>query len=102
MRNCGSLRDLVPKVLNVTIPKLPYLSLFRGPGCAVNKSQIFDFIEDFSIVGACECRRRTRTELVGLLQRKRSDLRPLGKIRWREVRRRQLVVSGLGSSDIRL
>src|SRR5882724_5317578 len=101
MRNCGSLRDLVPKVLNVTIPKLPYLSLFRGPGCAVNKSQIFDFIEYFNIGGACECWRRTGAKLAGPLQCKRVDLRPLGKIRWREVRRRQLVVAGLGSRDIR-
>src|SRR5882724_4761249 len=78
---------IVPKVLNVTIPKLPYLSLFRGPGCAVNKSQIFDFIEYFSIGGACECWRRTGAKLAGPLQCKRVDLRPLGKIRWREVRR---------------
>jgi hypothetical protein len=36
-----------------------------------------------------------------LLQGKRCDLGPLGKIRWREIRRRQLVVSGLGSGDVR-
>src|SRR5207237_6824113 len=60
-----------------------------------------NFIEGLSITGACEHRRRTRTKLVGLLQSKRRDLGPLRKIRWREIRRRQLVVSGLGSRDVR-
>ena len=42
-----------------------------------------------------------RTELVGLLQSKRRNLGPLGKIRGREIRRRQLVVSGLVTWDVR-
>src|SRR6266403_4299396 len=97
----GSLRDLVPEVLDVAVPEPPDLGLFRSAGCAVNEPETFDFIEDLNIKGACECRRRTRTELVGPLQRKGRDLGPLGKIRWREIRRRQLVVSGLGSGDVR-
>src|SRR6266480_3526116 len=101
MRKRGSLCDLVPEVLDVAVPELADLGLFRSAGCAVNEPETFNFIEDLSIKGACECRRRTGTELVGLLQSKRRDLGPLGKIRWREIRRRQLVVSGLGSRDVR-
>src|SRR4029077_18637845 len=97
----GSLRDLVPEILDVAVPKLADLGLFRSAGCAVNEPETFDLIEDLSITGACECRRSTRTELVGPLQRKRRNLGPLGKIRCREIRRRQLVVSGLGSRDVR-
>src|SRR6266566_8389529 len=101
MRKRGSLRDLVPEVLDVAVPELADLSLFRSAGCAVNEPETFNFIEGLSIKGACECRRRTRTKVVGLLQSKRRDLGPLRKIRWREIRRRQLVVSGLGSRDVR-
>src|SRR5439155_3567452 len=97
----GSLCDLVPEVLDAAVPELADLGLFRSASCAVNEPETFDLIEDLSIKGACECRRRTGTELVGPLQRKGSDLGPLGKIRWREIRRRQLVVSGLGSRDVR-
>jgi hypothetical protein len=43
--NYGRLCDLVPEVLDVTIPKLPDLSLVRGSGCAVNEPETFDFIE---------------------------------------------------------
>src|SRR2546430_14193788 len=95
-----SLRDLVPEVLNVAVPELADLGLLRSTGCAVNEPETFDFIEDLSIESACECRRRTRTELVSPLQRKWSDLGPLGKIRWREVRWRQLIVSGLGPRQV--
>ena len=77
----GSLRDLVPEVLDVAVPELADLGLFRSAGCAVNEPETFDLIEDLSIKGAYECRRRTGTELVGPLQRKRRDLGPLGKIR---------------------
>src|SRR6266481_9854571 len=97
----GSLCDLVPEVLDVAVPELADLSLFRRSRCAVNEPETFHLIEDLSIKVARECRRRTRAELVGPLQCKRRDLRPLGKIRWREIRRRQLVVSGLGSRDVR-
>src|SRR5437660_8917564 len=93
----GRLCDFVQEVLDVAVPEPPDLGLFRSAGCAVNEPETFDFIQDLSIKGACECRRRTRTELVGPLQRKRCDLGPLGKIRWREIRWRQLVVSGLSS-----
>jgi len=96
-----NLRDLVPEVLDVAVPELADLGLFRSAGCTVNEPETFDFVEDPSINGACECGRRPGTELVRLLQRKRCDLGPLGKIRWREIRRRQLVVSGLGSGDVR-
>src|SRR5437016_7782023 len=97
----GRLPDLVPEVLDVAVPELADLGLFGSAGCAVNEPEAFDLIEDLSIKGACKYRRRTRTELVGLLQSKRRDLGPLGKIRWREIRRRQLVVSGLGPRDVR-
>src|SRR5207245_7153536 len=97
----GSLCDLVPEVLDVAVPELADLGLFRSAGCAVNEPETFNFIEDLSINVACEYRRRTGTELIGLLQSKRHDPRPLGKIRWREIRRRQLVVSGLGPRDVR-
>src|SRR5260370_5663338 len=89
------LPDLVPEVLDVAVPELADLSLFGSAGCAVNEPEAFHLIEDLSIKVARERRRRTGTELVGLLQSKRRDLRPLGKISRREVRRRQLVVSGL-------
>src|SRR6266566_3327865 len=82
-----SLRDLVPEVLNVAVPELADLGLFRSAGCTVNEPETLDFVEDPSINGACECGRRPGTELVRLLQRKRCDLGPLGKIRWREIRR---------------
>src|SRR5439155_27156138 len=91
---------VVPEVLDVTIPKLPDLSLFRGSGCAVNEPETFYLIEGLSISGACECWRRMGKKLVGPLQCKWSDLRQLGKICWREVRWRQLVVSGLGPRQI--
>src|SRR6266436_4383977 len=97
----GRLPDLVPEVLDVAVPELADLGLFGSAGCAVNEPEAFDFIEDLSVKAACECGRRIGTELVGPLQRKRHDLRPLGKIRRREIRRRQLVVSGLGSRDVR-
>src|SRR4029077_6354733 len=93
--------DFVQEVLDVAVPELADLGLFRSAGCAVNEPETFDFIEDLSIKVACKCRRRTWTELVGLLQGKWRDLGPLGKIRWREIRRRQLVVSGLGSRHVR-
>src|SRR4029077_9041202 len=96
----GRLCDLVQEVLDVAVPELADLGLFRSAGCAVNEPETFDLIEDLSIDVACECRRRTGTELVGLLQSKRRDLGPLGKIRRREIRRRQLVVSGLVTGDV--
>src|SRR4029077_18927823 len=70
----GSLCDLVPEVLDVAVPELADLSLFRGSRCAVNEPEIFNFIEGLSIKIARECRRRTGTELVGLLQSKRRHL----------------------------
>src|SRR5438034_8627878 len=93
--------DFVPEVLDVAVPEPADLGLFRSAGCAVNEPETFDFIEDLSIKVACKCRRRTGTELVGLLQCKRRDLGPLGKIRRREIGRRQLVVSGLVTGDVR-
>src|SRR5207302_6010007 len=101
MMQRGRLPDLVPEVLDVAVPELADLGLFRSAGCAVNEPETFNFIEDLSIKAACECRRRAGTELVGLLQSKRRNLGPLGKVRWREIRRRQLVVSGLGPRDVR-
>src|SRR6266516_3300659 len=99
MCKSGGLCDLVPEVLDVAVPELADLGLFGSAGCAVNEPETFDFIEDLSVKAACGRRRRIGTELVGPLQRKRRDLRPLGKIRRREVRRRQLVVSGLVTWD---
>src|SRR5947208_15333623 len=90
-----SLRDLVPEVLNVAVPELADLGLFCSAGCTRNEPETFDFVEDPSINGACECGRRPGTEFVRLLQRKWSDLGPLGKIRSRALKPRQLVVSGL-------
>src|SRR5580704_11960164 len=75
--------DLVPEVLDVAVPELADLGLFWRARCAVNEPEAFHLIEDLSIKVARECRRRTGTELVGLLQRKRRDLGPLGKIRLR-------------------
>src|SRR5439155_12190653 len=57
-------------------------------------------IEALSMGDACQRRRRTGKKLVGPLQCKWSDFRPLGKIRSREVRWRQLVISGLGPRQI--
>src|SRR5690349_1166125 len=95
-----SLRDLVPEVLDVAVPELADLGLFRSASCTVNEPETFDFVEDPSINGACECWRRPGTELVGPLQRKRRDLGPLCKIRCCEIRRCQLVVSGLGPRHV--
>src|SRR5690348_2760638 len=100
MREHGSLRYFIPEVLDVPVPEFPYLSLVRRAGYAVNKSQIFDFIKDLGISSAGERRRRFGTKFVGPLQSKWSDLRPLGKIHWREVGRSQQIVSGLRSWDI--
>src|SRR6201982_1953307 len=97
----GRLCDFVQEVLDVAVPEPADLGLFRSASCAVNEPETFDFIEDLSIKVACQCRRRVGTKLVGPLQRKRRDLGPLGKIRRREIRRRQLVVSGLVTWDIR-
>src|SRR6266403_4534893 len=96
-----SLGDLVPEVLDIAVPELADLGLFRSAGCTGNEPETFDFVEDPSINGACECGRRPGAEFVRLLQRKQCDLGPLGEIRWREIRRRQLVVSGLVTRDVR-
>src|SRR5438132_12614264 len=93
----GRLPDLVPEVLDVAVPELADLGLFRSASCTVNEPETFDFVEDPSINGACECGRRPGTELVRLPQRKRCDLGQLGEIRWRVIRRSQFGVSGLGS-----
>src|ERR1700731_630097 len=89
----GSLRDPVSEVLDVTVPEHSDLSLFRSPECAAEEPEPFDFIEYLSISHARELRRRSGVELVGPVQSKRSDARPLGKIRVREIRRRQLVIA---------
>src|SRR6266568_4053293 len=80
MRKHGRLCDFIPKILDVAIPELPYLSLFCCSGDAANESKVFDFIEYFGISGAGQCRRRTGTKLVSPRQCKRSDLGPLSKI----------------------
>src|SRR5207244_7946227 len=63
----GSLCDLVPEVLDVAVPELANLSLFRGSGCAVNEPETYNFIEDLGITCACEGGRRPRTKVGGLV-----------------------------------
>ena len=101
MRKRCSLRDLVPEVLDVTVPEHSYLSLVRGPRRAGNESYVFDLIECVGISVARELWRRAGTKLIRSLQGKRSDLRPLGEIRGREIWRRQLVVAGLSPRNVR-
>jgi hypothetical protein len=40
-----SLRDLVPEVLDVAVPELADLGLFRSAGCTGNEPETFDLLK---------------------------------------------------------
>src|SRR5437879_12319522 len=93
-QRCG-LGDLIPEVLNVAVPELTDLSLIRGADCAGNESKALYFVEGLGVLVTCEQRRRTGAKFAGACQGKRSDLWPLDEVGGREVRRRELIASGL-------
>src|SRR5439155_27120568 len=99
-QSCG-LCDLVPEVLNITIPEHSNQGLLRGTSCAVDESQTFNFIKNTGVLVACQLGRRAGTKFVGARQGKRRDLRPLREIRCREIGWCQLVASRLVSRNER-
>src|SRR5258708_36026704 len=95
MRQSCRLCDLIPEVLNVAIPELPYLGLVRGTSCAGDESKTFDLVEGQGVLLAGQWRRRTGTNIIGVRKSKRCDAWPLDEIRRREVGWRQLIASML-------
>src|SRR5437764_13931421 len=94
-RQRSGLGDLIPEVLDVTVPELPNLGLIRGASCAGDKSKALYFVEGLGVLVPCEQRRRAGTKFAGPRQGKWSDLSPLDKIRRGEVGRRELIASRL-------
>src|SRR5260370_883337 len=95
MRQSCRLCDLIPEVLNVAIPELPYLGLVRGTSCAGDESKTFERVEGQGVLLAGQWRRRTGTKCIGVRKSKRCDAWPLDEIRRREVGWRQLIASRL-------
>src|SRR3984893_8993928 len=102
MRLNRRLRDLVPVVLNRSVPEPPDELLVRRSGGAVGDAQRLHFVEDRGVLGAGQCRRRPRAELLGALEGERGYSRPMREY-WllREIGRCRLVVSGGVSKDKR-
>src|SRR6267143_6571677 len=101
MSQCRGLRDFVPEVLNIAIPEISDQSLLRGASLAGDETQTLDFIENLCVLVARQLRRRSGTKSISARQGKRSDLRPLREVRWREIGRSELVFSRLGSRNKR-
>src|SRR5260370_42628794 len=95
MRQSCRLCDLIPEVLNVAIPELPYLGLVRGTSCAGDESKTFDLVEGQGVLLAGQWRMRTATKFICVRNSKRCDSWPLDEMRRREVRWRQLIASKL-------
>src|SRR6185369_11129539 len=97
MRLRGSLRDLVPVVLNWSVPEAADQSLL-GRGC---DAQRLHFVEGGCVLGAGQRRRRAWPKLSGLPQGKWNDVRPVREYRlFREIGRCGLVVAWSRTEDI--
>src|SRR5260370_36181516 len=95
------LRDFVPEVLNIAIPESSNLCPLRGASRAGDETQTLDFIENLCVLVAHQLRWRSGTKFIRARDGKRSDLRPLCEVRWREIGRRELVIPRLVSRDER-
>src|SRR5579864_4022641 len=97
----GGLRDFVPEVLNVAVPEVSNQGLLLGTSLTADETQTLDFIEGLCVLLAGQLRWRPWAKFISTCQGERSDLRPLYKVSWCEIGRRQLVVSRLVSRNIR-
>jgi hypothetical protein len=71
------LRDLVPEVLNVTVPEGSNQGLLRGASVAGNEIQTLDLVESPCVLVAGQLRWRSGTKFISAREGKRRDLRPL-------------------------
>src|ERR1700686_1336224 len=102
MRMNRRLSDLVPVVLNRSVPEPADERLVCRSGGTVGDAQRLHFVEDGGVLGAGQCRRRPKAELLGALEGERSDSRPMRELRLRrEIGRCGLVVSGGVTKDKR-
>src|SRR6202030_4854752 len=81
MRLNRRLRDLVPVVLNRSVPEPPDQLLVRRSRGAVGDSQRLHFVEDGGVLGAGQCRRRAWAALLGALEGERGYSRPMREYR---------------------
>src|SRR5882724_8943745 len=91
------LRDLVPEILNVAVPEVSNQGLLLGASFAGDESQTLDFVENPCVLVARQLRWRSGKKFISARQGERSDIRPLRKVRRREIGRRELIVSWLVS-----
>src|SRR6516162_1816336 len=102
MTQSRGLGDLVPIILNRTIPELASQRFVRGTGRAVLNAKSLYFIECIVVRIAGQCRRRARPKLAGAVQGEWGHLRPLCELRLRrKVGWCRLIVSGRGSESVR-
>src|SRR5437667_8545930 len=81
------LGDLVPIVLNCSIPEATSQRLVCGTGSTVDDSQCFDFIESIAVLITGQRRGRAGTKLIRALEGKRRHLGPMSELRlFREIR----------------
>src|SRR6266436_2316649 len=91
MRHGCRLGDLVPVVLNGSIPKTARQRLVWSCGRAPSYSERLHFIENSAVCIARQRGRRVGTKLIRLLQGEGGDVGPvrelrlLGEVRWRRL-----------------
>src|ERR1700757_4361581 len=73
MRMNRRLSDLVPVVLNGSVPEAADQRLVCRSGGAVGDPQRLHFVEDGGVLGAGQGRRRPKAELIRALESERSD-----------------------------
>ncbi len=94
------LSDLVPVVLNRSVPKPTDEHLVCRSRGAIGDTQRLHFVEDGGVLGAGQCRRRTKSELLRALEGERSNSRPMREHRLRrEIGWCGLVISGGVTKD---
>src|SRR4029077_4882216 len=102
MRMNRRLSDLVPVVLNGSVPEAADQRLVCRSGGAVGDAQRLHFVEDGGVLGAGQGRRRSKAELLRALEGERSDSGPVREHRLRrEIGRCGLIVSGCVTKDKR-
>src|SRR6202022_245998 len=95
MRLSRRLSDLVPVVLNRSVPEPADERLVGRSSDAVGNAQRLHFVEGGGVRGAGQCRRRSGAELLRALEGERGDSRPMRERRLlRKIGRCGLVVSG--------
>jgi len=100
LRRC--LGDLVPVVLDRTVPEPADQCLVRGGRDAVGDSQRFHFVEDGSVLSAGQRRWRPGPELARALQDEGFDLGPMREYRLLgKIGRGGLVVTRCGAEYVR-